>query len=272
MLRFSTDTTTLMNLSRFLSKDRSSLELSNAATIAWYCFLVSVAIPALACLGYCWYQRYQSHRRAMLELERANELEQMSRIEANIQIFSESERMRRIRRIQVAMANQVRKLTARDLKRQFERQERMMKHDEQLPPAIKSNDDRANLAVSDNVDNDKADEGTTTHCCSICLEDFELGESVAHSSNQCCPHLFHEKCIVSWLAERQDGYCPYCRRSFLCLPAMTSPASVASQDQVSTTMDDVEHGRREVNGTISEEEQPDQLGVIDGDEATVARP
>lgn len=265
---------------RHLAKDRSNLELSNAATIAWYCCLVVVVTPAFACLGYCWYQKCQSHRRAMVALERESELEQMSRIEANVQIFSESERMRRIRRIQVAMANQVRRLTTSDLKRQLDRQERMMKHEEQQHgPAIHPNDDKAHVGDDqDNknndvdVDNDKGDEGTTTQACSICLEDFQLGESVAHSSNDSCPHLFHEKCIIAWLAERQDGFCPYCRRSFLCLPPMTSRTSIGSQDHLSTVMEDVENGRPELNGITPVEEQPDLPGVSNGDETTTTDP
>ncbi|KAG9442873.1 hypothetical protein H6P81_018727 [Aristolochia fimbriata] len=44
--------------------------------------------------------------------------------------------------------------------------------------------------------------------CSVCLQDFQLGESV-----RClplCQHIFHLSCIDSWLT--RHGSCPLCRR------------------------------------------------------------
>jgi len=35
--------------------------------------------------------------------------------------------------------------------------------------------------------------------CAICIETFKPGDRVCWSSNESCPHVFHEECIVQWL-------------------------------------------------------------------------
>ncbi len=42
--------------------------------------------------------------------------------------------------------------------------------------------------------------------CSVCWEDFKVGESVRQLV---CDHLYHEPCIVPWL--EIHGTCPVCR-------------------------------------------------------------
>ncbi|OWM73240.1 E3 ubiquitin-protein ligase RNF12-like [Punica granatum] len=42
--------------------------------------------------------------------------------------------------------------------------------------------------------------------CSMCLEDFEIGEEAKLTT---CKHRFHEQCILSWL--ELHGTCPLCR-------------------------------------------------------------
>lgn len=44
--------------------------------------------------------------------------------------------------------------------------------------------------------------------CSVCLQDFQLGESVR--SLPYCHHMFHLPCIDKWLTKQ--GSCPLCRR------------------------------------------------------------
>lgn len=44
--------------------------------------------------------------------------------------------------------------------------------------------------------------------CSVCWEDFSLGEKVRKLH---CDHLYHEPCIVPWL--ELHGTCPVCRKS-----------------------------------------------------------
>jgi hypothetical protein len=49
-------------------------------------------------------------------------------------------------------------------------------------------------------------------CCSICLNDFELGERVSRLP---CHHCFCTKCISQWLTENQNQ-CPQCRATIVC--------------------------------------------------------
>jgi len=53
--------------------------------------------------------------------------------------------------------------------------------------------------------------------CSICIEDFFLGEKVKQLE---CDHLFHVPCIDKWL--KQNGSCPVCRKVFNPVAASTT--------------------------------------------------
>lgn len=46
--------------------------------------------------------------------------------------------------------------------------------------------------------------------CSVCLTDFEVGDTVVTLS---CKHVFHEDCLVPWL--ESNGSCPICRHSLV---------------------------------------------------------
>jgi Ring finger domain len=53
---------------------------------------------------------------------------------------------------------------------------------------------------------------TTCTTCSICIDDFEAGETLILLPR--CKHAFHKDCIQPWLLERQ-GCCPLCKANVL---------------------------------------------------------
>lgn len=219
------ETTTTEDIqTRFLRRAGSDLQLSSAAKIAWYCLLLAVVLPILLCLVWCWHQRYRSHRRALDTLDRES---QLSRMEANIQAFSEAEKGKRVRLIRSIIRDQVNKVTKADLKKKRKPQE--------------------------------LEEEPSNYSCSICLEDFQVGDSVANSSDSKCSHCFHEECIIAWLVARQHAFCPCCRRPFSCLPAKTS---VTSHDL--TTLDDIESTRMESSVIVGLDDRTasDTLDVV----------
>lgn len=57
---------------------------------------------------------------------------------------------------------------------------------------------------------------TISNQCAICLCDYTKGDKVVISSNNSCPHAFHQDCIIEWLVKMQDGTpCPCCRQTFV---------------------------------------------------------
>ena len=69
----------------------------------------------------------------------------------------------------------------------------------------------------------------TSSTCNICLEGFRVDDVVAHASSQLlCRHVFHEDCIVSWLATRTEdpkALCPCCRQVFTVVHGGAPPAT-----------------------------------------------
>ena len=53
---------------------------------------------------------------------------------------------------------------------------------------------------------------TTCTCCSICIDEFEEGETIRLLPR--CGHAFHTSCILPWLQDRQ-GCCPLCKMEVL---------------------------------------------------------
>lgn len=56
---------------------------------------------------------------------------------------------------------------------------------------------------------------TMSTTCSICIDDFEEGETLTLLPR--CKHAFHKQCLQPWLLERQ-GCCPFCKASVLSEP------------------------------------------------------
>jgi hypothetical protein len=162
--------------------------------IVWYVFLsLCCGLPMLCtCVG-CSYIKIRKRHDGHLQIMTQEALDmEISRMEANIQIFSEQQKVRRKRELLKAFEKHTVVITPRHLET----------NDRQLPY--------------------KLSEG-----CTICLGTYEVGDMVVHSSNASCQHLFHESCIVSWLMTRQSPLCPCCRQTFVhdlyeCSPLTTS--------------------------------------------------
>jgi len=60
---------------------------------------------------------------------------------------------------------------------------------------------------------------TVAGMCTVCLEQYRVGESVVYSPNPACQHAFHANCILEWLKTRKsscaDQLCPCCRQCFV---------------------------------------------------------
>ena len=53
-------------------------------------------------------------------------------------------------------------------------------------------------------------------CCAICLDEYAVEDAVVWSSNEDCPHVFHQNCIVEYLAKVKniELSCPCCRQTY----------------------------------------------------------
>jgi len=72
------------------------------------------------------------------------------------------------------------------------------------------------------------DTHTTCTTCSICIDEFEVGERLTLLPK--CQHAFHRDCIRPWLMERQ-GCCPLCKKNVLQAVECTDPeGSVEESD------------------------------------------
>jgi len=49
--------------------------------------------------------------------------------------------------------------------------------------------------------------------CSICFENYKIGDNICWSRNDSCPHAFHQECLTTWLLGHND--CPLCREHYL---------------------------------------------------------
>jgi E3 ubiquitin-protein ligase RNF115/126 len=58
--------------------------------------------------------------------------------------------------------------------------------------------------------NVKTDQVDAKLQCSVCWEDFMLGENVRQLP---CTHIYHEPCIRPWL--ELHGTCPICRQNLM---------------------------------------------------------
>jgi hypothetical protein len=85
-------------------------EVKEAGIFAWYCFLISLVVPVCMSIFYCLYIKHRSHRRAQEHLDRElqNERDEaLTRMESNVQVFSEAEKSRRTKSMRAAIRGHV---------------------------------------------------------------------------------------------------------------------------------------------------------------------
>jgi hypothetical protein len=99
------------NVSRMLNgSSKSGFQLKSPGMITWYCLIATLVVPFFLCSFYMWYTKCRSQRRAQMTLDREREMEDdlvLSRIEANVQIYSEAEKYRRTKMARVAIREHV---------------------------------------------------------------------------------------------------------------------------------------------------------------------
>lgn len=90
--------------------------------------------------------------------------------------------------------------------------------------------------------------------CSICLCEYEVGDSIVWSSNVNCQHAFHEDCILTWLTKKEEqssssgsdeeqqneAICPFCRQPFIAVQEIAAH----QQQGVENGIEDIELGDR----------------------------
>jgi hypothetical protein len=176
--------------------------------------------------------------------QRMEEAEQaLSRMEANVQVFSEAEKYKRTKLVRASIKKQVkvREMDIYGVLSFFNRCHlAFFAHScSLLLPVLQSvfDSDLRNSGTSsedsqdendDNNDDNTASFNNLSNVCSICLESFEEGDLFAHANNAMCRHVFHEPCIVSWLVTRQNALCPCCRQPFACMNTKTPQTSITS--------------------------------------------
>ena len=79
--------------------------------------------------------------------------------------------------------------------------------------------------------------------CSICMGDYEFGDSICWSPNPLCPHYYHAECMTEWLCKGHDE-CPQCRYDYLRGPAKGE--KVDSETDTSPGSGEVEIERGEI--------------------------
>jgi len=64
----------------------------------------------------------------------------------------------------------------------------------------------------DSVSNSIDSVSNSIQLCTICLEEYKVGEEIGWSRNSECHHAFHKDCIIKWLENNDD--CPICRKKY----------------------------------------------------------
>ncbi|KAF4358620.1 hypothetical protein F8388_021118 [Cannabis sativa] len=79
--------------------------------------------------------------------------------------------------------------------------------------------------VVDNLTS-KAVEEKTSNICSVCLENFKIGEDM---TRLICGHVYHKSCVLEW--SHRSGQCPLCRKELL-QPVISVAVSHISPEKI----------------------------------------
>lgn len=195
-------------LHRLLSDeiDNNSASLNQytaAGFVVWYCFVVMCCGVPIICLS-IWF----CCRRCRVEENESDEDDldmQISQIEANVNLYSEIEKVRKKSMLDKAcekrrhvsrweLATNVRFSIFLNLISFFSFV---------LPQTLTS----AQLQPESRIDSQ------LSMGCAICLGKYEAREEVIQSAS--CKHIFHQQCILEWLSSRTALQCPCCRQPFM---------------------------------------------------------
>ena len=116
--------------------------------------------------------------------------------------------------------------------------------------------------------------GGTLQPCHICLEKFQVDDTVAWSNVSQCKHTFHKACIEEWMMKHED--CPCCRAETLHLPRPdeNSTGSAADVRVVIHNMGGSESADENENETVRNRSGPESADQseeeVEGDAERVA--
>ncbi|KAL3899575.1 MAG: hypothetical protein SGARI_006429, partial [Bacillariaceae sp.] len=84
-------------------------------------------------------------------------------------------------------------------------------------------DDNGHITIQRTMQDGKTKQVTAPNLCTICLENYQPGDTVTWSTNDACPHVYHQVCVATFFAHgkkkgRKSCLCPTCRQEYITLP------------------------------------------------------
>mmetsp|Transcript_26405 Transcript_26405/g.39032 ORF Transcript_26405/g.39032 Transcript_26405/m.39032 type:complete len:246 (+) Transcript_26405:133-870(+) len=208
--RFLEDNNTVdsYNSEKEISVERDFLEF--VGFLAWYLMLVSCCIIP-PCLAYRRRRNWERRNARQIYLQRmaASGLIILGESERHNEELDEEARIEKSRKIINAL-----KATTMTIDENVLIQKKRTRNESDDDQIIEEGDvsgsDNVMLRLGD-VINGKRE---VPAVCTICLASYEIGDSVCHSPNEHCIHVFHTDCAVTWLSKKDQTLCPCCRQEF----------------------------------------------------------